>query len=306
MSDRPALEVHDLVVDYTIGGHTVRAVDHASFVAHSGSVTAVIGPNGAGKTSSLEACEGYRPSYSGLIRVLGMHPLRDHSALTRRMGVMLQEGGIYPSARVGETVRHYCALNDDLVNPGTLIEQVGLSGLERRPWRALSGGEKQRLSFALALAGVPEIVFLDEPTAGVDIDGRALIRQLLGQLAERGCAVILATHELDEAERCADEVVVFEHGAVIHQSPLSTLLGSVRQIRFSTSVPIDMRVLNQHLGVTVSLRGDAYVLDGSSETTMISTIEAWLTDHGVRLTAVHAGGRRLEDAVQDLRKGARP
>jgi ABC-2 type transport system ATP-binding protein len=162
------------------------------------------------------------------------------------------------------------------------------------------------LSFALALAGVPEIVFLDEPTAGVDIDGRALIRQLLGQLAERGCAVILATHELDEAERCADEVVVFEHGAVIHQSPLSTLLGSVRQIRFSTSVPIDMRVLNQHLGVTVSLRGDAYVLDGSSETTMISRIEAWLTDHGVRLTAVHAGGRRLEDAVQDLRKGARP
>lgn len=306
MSNLPALEICDLVVDYSSHGETVRAVDRASFVAHQGAVTAIVGSNGAGKTSTIEACEGYRPSYQGLITVLGMHPLRDHAAITRRMGVMLQGGGIYPSARIGETIRHFCALYDDVVDPRLLIEQVGLSGLERRPWRALSGGEKQRLSFALAMAGRPDIVFLDEPTAGVDIDGRATIRTLLRQLAERGCAVILATHELDEAERCADEVVVFDRGKVVHQSTLSALLGSARQIRFTTSSTFDEASLAGDIGLPITLRDDGYVVEGSSDTALIARIEAWLAGLDIRLTDIQAGGRRLEDAVRALRQKDTP
>lgn len=302
MSNLPALEVCDLVVEYSTGKETVRAVDHASFSALPGAVTAVVGPNGAGKTSSIEACEGYRSSYQGLITVLGMHPLRDHSALTHRMGVMLQGGGIYPSARVEETVRHFCALYDDAIDPLCLIEQVGLAGLERRTWRALSGGEKQRLSFALAMSGQPDIVFLDEPTAGVDIDGREMIRALLRQLAERGCAVILATHELDEAERCADDVVVFDGGKVVHQSSLSTLLGAARQIRFTTSSTFDEASLAADIGLPITRRDETYVVEGSSDTALISRIESWLAGIDVLLTGVQAGGRRLEDAVRDLRK----
>ena len=306
MSNLPALEVCDLVVEYATRRRTVRAVDHASFVAHQGAVTAIVGPNGAGKTSSIEACEGYRPSFQGQIKVLGMHPLRDHSTLSRRMGIMLQGGGIYPSARVGETVRHYCALYDDIVDHFRLIEEVGLTGLERRTWRALSGGEKQRLSFALAMAGKPDIVFLDEPTAGVDIDGRAMIRGLLRQLAERGCAVILATHELDEAERCADDVVVFDGGTVTHQSSLSALLGATRQIRFTTSSTFDEATLARDIGLPIVARDDGYVVEGSSDTALVARIEGWLAGVNVRLTGFQAGGRRLEDAVRDLRKKDTP
>jgi ABC-2 type transport system ATP-binding protein len=299
MSKDLALDVRDLVVEYG----SVRAVDGVTFSARRGAVTAIIGPNGAGKTSSIEACEGYQRSYSGSIQVLGLDPVRDHLSLTKRMGVMLQGGGVYPSARVGETIRHYCALYDDVVSPESLIEKTGLRGLERRTWRALSGGEKQRLSLALALTGRPEIVFLDEPTAGVDIDGRAAIRRLVRELAEGGCSVIMATHELDEAERCADDVVVFSQGKVVHQSSLRDLLGADQSIRFATSSPINEEVLGNHLGITIRRGDDGYLLHGSSDTALISRIDEWLKSNGVSLRSVVAGGRRLEDAVQELREG---
>lgn len=298
MSNDLALDVNDLVVAYG----SVRAVDGVSFTARRGAVTAIIGPNGAGKTSSIEACEGFRPEFTGSIRVLGLDPLRDHAALTKRMGVMLQGGGIYPSARVGETIRHYCALYGDVVTPASLIEQVGLDGLEKRTWRALSGGEKQRLCLALSLVGKPEIVFLDEPTAGVDIDGRASIRRLVRELAKSGCAVVLATHELDEAERCADDVVLFDEGRVVHQSSLAEMLGGTQTIRFSTSSPIDDQALARALSATIRRTDEGYVLDGSSDTSLISRIDQWLNTQGISLTAVSAGGRRLEDAVLDLRQ----
>lgn len=299
MSNDFALDVRDLVVTYG----SVRAVDGASFSAKRGAVTAIIGPNGAGKTSSIEACEGYRRSFSGSIQVLGLHPVGDHTSLTKRMGVMLQGGGIYPSARVGETIRHYCALYDDVVSPDSLIERTGLGGLEKRTWRALSGGEKQRLSLALSLTGRPEIVFLDEPTAGVDIDGRTAIRRLVRELAMDGCSVIMATHELDEAERCADDVVVFDHGKVVYQSSLSALLGSDQSIRFTTSSPIDDAMLANHLGVNIRGSDDGYTIRGSSDAVLISRIDEWLKSNGVSLRSVAAGGRRLEEAVQELREG---
>lgn len=299
MSNDLALEVHDLVVEYG----SVRAVDGVTFSARRGAVTAIIGPNGAGKTSSIEACEGYRRTFRGSIRVLGLDPVRDHGSLTKRMGVMLQGGGVYPSARVGESVRHYCALYDDVVSHEALIERTGLSGLEKRTWRALSGGEKQRLSLALSLTGKPEIVFLDEPTAGVDIDGRAAIRRLVRELANDGCSVIMATHELDEAERCADDVVVFDRGSVIHQSSLAELLGSEQAIRFTASSLIDEAALNTQLGIDVRRSDDGYTLLGSSDAALISRIDEWLKANGVSLRSVVAGGRRLEEAVQELRKG---
>ena len=227
------------------------------------------------------------------------------SPVTKRMGVMLQGGGIYPSARVGETLRHYCALYDDAVSHEALIERTGLSGLERRTWRALSGGEKQRLSLALSLTGNPEIVFLDEPTAGVDIDGRAAIRRLVRELVNDGCSVIMATHELDEAERCADDVVVFDRGSVIHQSSLVELLGSEKAIRFTTSSLIDEAALNTQLGIDVRRSDDGYTLLGSSDAALISRIDEWLKANGISLRSVIAGGRRLEEAVQELRKGAK-
>jgi ABC-2 type transport system ATP-binding protein len=169
----------------------------------------VLGPNGAGKTSTIEVCEGYRTASAGSARVLGLDPATQQRLLSERMGVMLQEGGVYPSARVLDTVRHYCALYGKGADAVALVDQVGLTDGASH-LAALSGGEKQRLSLALAMAARPEVAFLDEPTSGVDVNGRDTIRGIVRDLAAGGCAVVLATHELDEAERLADRVVIFD------------------------------------------------------------------------------------------------
>ncbi|MEY4227556.1 MAG: hypothetical protein RLZ84_148 [Actinomycetota bacterium] len=171
--------VEDLVVSYG----DLRAVDHASFTAVQGEVTVILGPNGAGKTSTIEVCEGFRTATSGNVTVSGLHPLRDHAALTRKMGVMLQGGGVYPSSRVSEVVRLYVDLYDKGASADELVDRVGLGHRRDHTWKRLSGGEQQRLSLALALAAVPEVAFLDEPTAGVDVSGRQDIRRIVTDLA---------------------------------------------------------------------------------------------------------------------------
>ena len=206
-----AVEVEHLTVRY---GDLV-AVDDISFTAAAGHVTTVLGPNGAGKTSAIEVCEGYRRATAGTVRVLGFDPATQQRQLSKRMGVMLQEGGVYPGSGVMETVRHYASLYGNGADADALVEAVGLTSRSKATWRRLSGGERQRLSLALALAARPDVAFLDEPTSGVDINGRDAIRGIIRDLASNGCAVVLATHELDEAERLADRVVIIDHGSVI-------------------------------------------------------------------------------------------
>ena len=218
-SHEVAISVRNLVVDYK----NLRAVDNISFEAKAGEVTVVIGPNGAGKTSTMEVCSGVRAATSGVISVLGLDPKKDRGKVNSQIGVMLQDGGVYPSARVHEITRHYCNLYDNRTNADELLESVDLTRQKKTSWRKLSGGEKQRLSLALALAAKPRIAFLDEPTSGVDIFGRDLIRNIVRQLAADGCAVIMATHELDEAQRVADHVLMFQSGQLLANAPLAEL-----------------------------------------------------------------------------------
>ena len=218
-SHEVAISVRNLVVDYK----NLRAVDNISFEAKAGEVTVVIGPNGAGKTSTMEVCSGVRAATSGVISVLGLDPKKDRGKVNSQIGVMLQDGGVYPSARVHEITRHYCNLYDNRINADELLESVDLTRQKKTSWRKLSGGEKQRLSLALALAAKPRIAFLDEPTSGVDIFGRDLIRNIVRQLAADGCAVIMATHELDEAQRVADHVLMFQSGQLLANAPMTEL-----------------------------------------------------------------------------------
>ncbi|NBO84534.1 MAG: ABC transporter ATP-binding protein [Actinobacteria bacterium] len=208
----PALRVRDLTVRYT---DTV-AVDNVSFTAHGGTVTAILGRNGAGKTSTIEACEGLRRATSGDALVLGASARDLPASVRARMGVMLQDGGIAPAARVEALIRHYCRLYDRGVDAARLIDRLG--------------GERQRVSLALALAAAPEIAFLDEPTAGVDLDGREVIREIIAELSAAGACVILATHDLDEAERVADHAVVLHRGSVVADGRLTDLCAGGKRL----------------------------------------------------------------------------
>ena len=292
-----AVEVSGLTVRYG----DLQAVRDVSFTAASGEITAVLGPNGAGKTSTIEVCEGFRRATAGTVRVLGLDPAAQQRLLSERMGVMLQEGGVYPSARVLDTVRHYCALYGKGADATTLVAQVGLTARSKATWRRLSGGEKQRVSLALAMAARPEVAFLDEPTSGVDVNGRDTIRGIVRGLAESGCAVVLATHELDEAERLADRVIIFDQGNVIADGTLAELRRGHDEIRFRSSPDLDTIALAATIGMVASRVGhDEYVIDAPPHPRLMAQLTAWLAEEGQPLTDLRAGAQRLEDVFRRL------
>ncbi len=210
-SEPAAVSVNGLVVRYG----RVCAVDGLSLTARKGEVVAVLGPNGAGKTTTVETLEGYRKPAAGEVRVLGLDPIGDAARLAPRIGVMLQQGGVYPTMGPAQALDLFASYYDNPDDPAALLDLLGLTRVARTGWRRLSGGEQRRLSLALALIGRPEVAFLDEPTSGVDLEGRLTIREVIGTLRDRDVCVLLATHELDEAERIADRVVIVDRGRVV-------------------------------------------------------------------------------------------
>jgi ABC-2 type transport system ATP-binding protein len=191
---------------------TPPAVDDLHLAAEPGEVLVLLGPNGAGKTSTVETLEGYRRPVAGHVRVLGLDPAVDHARLTGRVGVMLQRGGVYPMLGPRRVLDLFAAYYADPVPTDELLDLVGLRAVAGTPWRHLSGGEQQRLSLGLALIGRPEVAFLDEPTAGVDPEGRIAIRRAVADMKEGGVCILLTTHELGEAEKLADRIAIMSHG----------------------------------------------------------------------------------------------
>lgn len=283
----------------------VEAVRGVSFSARAGEVTTVLGPNGAGKTSTIEVCEGYRRAAAGSVQVLGLDPGTQQRELSGRMGVMLQEGGVYPGARVLETVRQYCQLYRRGVDARSLVSAVGLEAQANRSWKRLSGGEKQRLLLALALAARPEVAFLDEPTSGVDLHGRDAIRAIVADLASGGCAVVLATHELPEAERLADRVVIFDGGQVVADGTLQELRRGHDEIRFRSSPDLDVIKLAGATGMQAARVGhDEYVIDAPPAPRVMALLTGWLADNGYPIDEIRGGGERLEDVFRRLTRSA--
>ncbi|HEY8526532.1 MAG TPA: ABC transporter ATP-binding protein [Acidimicrobiales bacterium] len=297
----PAIEVASLTVRYG----DVVAVDDLSFTAEAGRVTCVLGPNGAGKTSTIECLEGLRRPTSGRLSVLGLDPRSDRRRLVERIGVMLQEGGVPPGVRPLEALRHAAALYPSAADPAGLLERLGLAGLERRTWRQLSGGEQRRLALALALVGRPEVAFLDEPTAGVDVAGRQTIRAVVRELRDEGVTVLLTTHDLDEAERVADDVVIVDRGRLVARGPLAELVGAPGagdRVRFSAPPGLDAGALSAHLGgvaVTETVPG-AYEVVAAPTPATVAAITAWLAERDLPLADLQAGRQRLEDVFLRL------
>lgn len=210
-SGEPVLQLHDVTKSY--GG--TPAVNKLNLRVHRGEVVSILGPNGAGKTTTIEMCEGFITPDSGSISVFGKNPAQDSDHVRSRIGAMLQSGGAYPGIRVAEMLRLVASYYDNPLDPRWLLEVVGLTHHTKTPYRRLSGGQQQRLSLACALIGRPELIFLDEPTAGLDAQSRLVVWDLIESLKRDGVAVVLTTHLMDEAESLADFIYIIDHGHLI-------------------------------------------------------------------------------------------
>jgi ABC-2 type transport system ATP-binding protein len=294
-----AVEVDGLTVRYG----DVVAVDGASWTAPAGQITAVLGVNGAGKTTTVEVLEGFRRPDAGRAGVLGLDPIADHAALTRRVGVMLQSGGVGPGVRAFEVLRHAAALYDHPLDPRELLERVGLTGKERRTWRQLSGGEQRRLALALALVGRPQVAFLDEPASGVDPQGRLAIRTVVAGLRDDGVTVVLTTHDLDEAEKLADHVVILDRGTVVAAGAPAELMSAaqVDEVRFGAPPRLDAPSLGARIGAVVrEVSPGEYLVAAPGTPALVAALAAWLAERDLPLADLRAGRQRLEDVFLRL------
>jgi ABC-2 type transport system ATP-binding protein len=289
-----AVEVRDVVVRY---GATT-AVDGVSLTVPRGQVFALLGHNGAGKTSLLQVCEGFRAASEGACRVLGLDPIRDHDELMPRLGIMLQSGGMYPWATASELLHLFASFSANPIDPGTLMDRLGLHKTAKTRYRRLSGGEQQRLSLAVALVGRPELVFLDEPTAGMDTEARHTTWQLIEELRADGVSVLLTTHLLDEAERLADDVVIMREGRV-------AATGTPAQL--TAAAGIDHLEVRAEAGlkpevpfkITEATPGE-YTIAGTLDAAAIASVLAWFAREGAQVTAVNTRRRTLEDVYLAL------
>lgn len=203
------------------------ALSGADWSASAGAVTAMLGPNGAGKTTMIECCEGLRRPDAGEVRVLGSDPWRAGPEHRARVGVMLQDGGLPNAARPLRLLHHLAALYAAPAPVDDLAERLGITDFARTPVRRLSGGQRQRVALAAALVGRPEVVFLDEPSAGLDPHARLDVWELVRATAAAGTAVVVTTHSFEEAERLADHIVVVAAGRVVADGTLAEVTGGV-------------------------------------------------------------------------------
>jgi ABC-2 type transport system ATP-binding protein len=286
-----------------------------SFRVAAGEVFALLGPNGAGKTTTVEIIEGYRRPDAGEVRVLGVDPAtagRDHRA---RVGLMLQGGGgIDPRLTAREVVALYARFHARPRNVDEVLAAVGLDGAATRTrYRRLSGGERQRVGVALALVGRPELAILDEPTAGLDVEGRGLVRDLIAGLRSEGTAVILTSHDLADVERVADRIAILDRGRIVGLGgPDELTTASFPVLRFRLAIPLaepDRAALGRRLeevgrdSVSVVHDGGSgrYRVDGIAPTPdIVATLASWCAARGALIVELRTGGGTLEERYLEL------
>jgi ABC-2 type transport system ATP-binding protein len=300
----PAVAVHGLVMRY---GDKL-AVDELSLTVERNTITAVLGPNGAGKTTTLETCEGYRKPQRGTVRVLGLDPIGDRADLLPRIGVMLQGGGAWSGVRAMEMLRHVARLHAHPLDTDLLAERLGLGDCGRTPYRRLSGGQQQRLGLAMAVVGRPELVFVDEPTAGMDPQARRTTWELLEELRDDGVTVVLTTHYMDEAERLADRIHIIDHGRLVASgTPLElTRGGSTATIRlvvtrpFPPGSPDSLRVALGAGTEVTQLDERSLLVTGPADGSTLARVSRWCEENDVLPESLTLGQRNLEDVFLKL------
>ncbi|MGO4257701.1 ABC transporter ATP-binding protein [Marmoricola sp. RAF53] len=303
MPSSPAVEVAGLVMRY--GDKT--AVDALDLVVERHTITAVLGPNGAGKTTTLETCEGYRRPHGGTVRVLGLDPIGQRRDLLPRIGVMLQGSGAWSGVRAMEMLRHIARLHAHPLDVDMLADRLGLHDCGRTPYRRLSGGQQQRLGLAMAVVGRPEVVFVDEPTAGMDPLARRTTWELLEELRADGVTVVLTTHYMDEAERLANHIHIIDHGRMIASgTPLELTRGGTATIRlvvtkpFPAGAPLSLQAaLGPKVEVT-PINDVSLLVTGPADHTTLATVARWCEEQAVLPESLNLGQRNLEDVFLEI------
>ncbi len=294
-----AITVRGLVKSYG----AKRAVDSLSFSVWRGEIFALLGPNGAGKTTTVEILEGYRTADGGEVRVLGLDPIRDGGELKQRIGVMLQNAGIYPTVTPIEILNLLREFYRDAEETDTMIKLVGLEEAATTRYRQLSGGQQRRLALAAALIGKPELLFLDEPTTAMDPQARHMTWEILETLRDRGLTILLTTHFMEEAERLADRVAIIDHGRLLAlEEPRILTATSAEEVQFTgpTGLDIDeIRRLPAVRGIREERPG-FYVMHTAKPMDLLAEITSWGRDRGILLNDLRVGHESLEEVFLRL------
>ena len=278
-TDSPALLAEDLTLSYG----PLRALDGLDLRAEHGEVTAVLGPNGAGKTTAISCATGLLRPDGGCIRVLGQDPWRSGPDHRARVGVMIQDGGLTSGAPAKVLLRYGASLHADPLDVEEVSEHLGIDDFAGTLVRRLSGGQRQRLALALAIIGRPRLVFLDEPTAGMDPSIRRRVRTLIRGLARTGTAVVLTTHLMDDVAGLADSVCVISRGRALASGTVDEVISGHRAGQGTASLHATLRD----------------VAPGSLDA-LSADLRALAARHEARLELGAGGAADLESVLLDL------
>ncbi|MFJ3879186.1 ABC transporter ATP-binding protein [Streptomyces sp. NPDC090077] len=301
MTTDTVIQAEELRRGYAGGFEAVRGV---SFSVARGEVFALLGTNGAGKTSTVELLEGLAAPTGGRVRVFGLDPHTRRAEVRPRTGVMLQEGGFPSDLSVTETVRMWSGVTTGARPAAEVLELVGLAARASVRVKQLSGGERRRLDLALALLGRPEVLFLDEPTTGMDPEGRRDTWALVRELRAQGTTVLLTTHYLEEAEQLADRLAILHEGElVLSGTPAEVTATQPSRIRFTlpagipaARLPLELRAAAD--GQQVEVRTERLQHD-------LGTLLRWAEDAGVALAGLDARHASLEEAFLEIARNRR-
>jgi ABC-2 type transport system ATP-binding protein len=286
------------------GGRTV--LDGVDLDLWSGTVLALLGRNGAGKTTLVEVCEGFLRADGGQVRVCGMDPAGAPRPLRVRVGVMPQGGGAYPAVRVRHMLRLIAACARYPLDIDWLIDILGLGSCEDIPYKRLSTGQRQRLALACAVVGRPELVFLDEPTAGMDPQARRVVWELIDALRADGVAVLVTTHLVDEAEHLADDIAILDAGRIVARGSPGTLIassGASTVLRFRSQPDLDTADiacgLPDDCTVSETFAGH-YTVRGSIDPRVLASVASWFATQGLIPDNLRVTRQDLTDVFFEL------
>ncbi|GAA2273408.1 ABC transporter ATP-binding protein [Actinomadura luteofluorescens] len=312
MKTNPAIRVDALRQRYG----DFEAVAGISFDVAAGELFALLGTNGAGKTTTLETLEGHRTVHEGTVRVLGHDPHRERREVRPRMGIMLQDGGFFADLTVAETVEHWRGFTRRARERDEAVAMAGLAEKADVRVRQLSGGQKRRLDLALALLGRPDVLFLDEPTSGMDPEARRATWDIVRDVVAGGTAVLLTTHYLEEAEHLADRLAILHRGRIEASGTVADVVaGHGDRIYFRLPERLQIAELPPLRGVRADVRVESgralasYAVpsrdgDDPGLQTALYELLRWADEEGVRLDGLRARSASLEDVFLRTAEGA--